>query len=124
VGNYKTDWTPAFLKLQKKMKETREGEWVPVSKKIQNKYSFIEPIIICKIKADEDYHEYRGETEDKYINLKTFVNFVSLNIAETEYAAESDIEVVGAVNKGVNITLNEIIYYLNWSKPKQYIEFE
>jgi hypothetical protein len=120
----KPDWTPAFLKLQKRMTETQKGSWVPVSKKIQNKYSNITLTGLCRFKNYKDYTEYIGETEDGYINVKTFINFVSIITGETEYDLQNDIEVVGAINDDRNITIEEIIYYLNWNKPKNYLELD
>ena len=119
-----TDWTPAFLKLRKRLIETQKGSWVPVSKKIQNKYSNIIITSLCKFKTEDDYVEYVGETEDGYINIKTFINYVSIITGETEYELLNNIEVVGAINDERNITIDEIIYYMNWNKPKNYLELD
>lgn len=118
------DWTPAFIKLQKKLAETQQGAWVPVSKKIQNKYSNIILTSLCRFKTDDEYVEYRGETEDGYINIKTFQNFVSMVTADTEYGLDNSIDVVGAINDERNITIDEISYYLNWKKPKEYVKLD
>ena len=118
------EWTPAFLKLQNKLIEVQKGEWVSVSKKIQDKYSNIVLTSLCKFKTDDEYVEYRGETEDGYINIKTFLNFVSMNTAETEYELDNSIDVIGAINADRNITIEEIIYYLEWKKPQEYIELD
>ena len=118
------EWTPAFLKLQKKLIETQQGEWVPVSKKIQDKYSNLILTNLCRFKTDNEYIEYRAETKDKFINIKTFVNYVSIVVADTEYELDNSIDVVGAINADRNITIDEISYYLNWKKPKEYTKLD
>ena len=120
----KTELTPAFIKLGKLLDAAHEGEWVFASKKVKNKYSNIQPITICKFKTDGDFIEYRGETEDKYINIKTFLNYVSMYIAETEYELANKVDVIGAINDDRNITIDEISYYLKWKKPKEYVELD
>ena len=114
----KADWTPAFLKLQKKMNETRRGEWVFASTWAKIDTYNIQPLSLCRFMHDGDYSEYKGDTEDKYISIKTFINFVSIGIADTEYELENNIQVIGAINDDRNITINEVIYYLGWDKNK------
>ena len=97
------------------MKEVHQGEWVPVSKEIQDKYSSFKPKHLCLFNSEGDFKEYRGETENEFINIKTFVNYVSINIKETEYETHSDIEVVGALNLDRNIEAGEIMYYMGWN---------
>lgn len=118
------EWTPAFLKLQKKLIETQKGGWVSVSKKIQDKYSNLILTNLCRFKTDNEYIEYRAETKDKFINIKTFVNYVSMVVADTEYGLDNSIDVVGAINDERNITIDEISYYLNWEKPQEYVELD
>jgi hypothetical protein len=107
--------TPQFIKLQKKMKETRQGEWIAVSKKIQNKYSNLVIDQITRIRKDDDLSEYKVISGDYLLNVKTFVNYVSMSIAETEYEVDSYIDVVGALNvDSKEVTIWEIAYWLNW----------
>jgi hypothetical protein len=95
----KTEFSPDFLKLQKRMKEVRVGEWVPISKKIQNKYSNLEIDQITRMRSDDDFSEYRAISGDYLLNIKTFVNYVSMSIGESEYETDSYIDVGGALNK-------------------------
>ena len=120
----KPDWTPAFLELRKKLLEVQQGEWVSVSKKIEDKYSNLILTNLCRFKTDEEFIEYKAETKDKFINIKTFLNQVSMIAAETEYELDNTIDVVGAINADRNITIEEISYYLNWKKPKEYTKLD
>ena len=113
---HSVELTPAFLKLEKRLEEVHRGEWVFASREVQNKYCNIQPISLCKFKADDDYVHYKGETNNRYLNIKTFVNYVSMSIGESEYEADSYIDVVGAINIDRNIRHGEIIYHLGWDK--------
>ena len=122
----RAELTPEFEKLQKKMDETRSGEWIPLSKKITKKYSNLVIDQITRIRKDDDLSEYRLEAEDFLLNVKTFVNYVSMSIGETEYEVDSYIDVVGALNvEGREITISEIIYYMNWDfSSENYLDFK
>ena len=135
------------------MRETREGEWIFLSEKIKNKYSDFTVHQITRTRRDDDFAEYRaiateynypdppsdksGEGsptedqcllfQDEYIlNIKTYMNYVSMSSGLTEYDADSYIEVVGALNVDNKvITLPEIIYYLNWNLvDENYLQFD
>ena len=122
----KVELTPAFEKLQKRLKERRKGEWVPISKKIQNKYSNLVIEQITRTRKDDDFSEYRVEAQDYLLNIKTFVNYVSMSIGESENEVDSYIDVLGALNvEDREITINEIIYYMNWDfNSENYLDFE
>tara|TARA_Y100000592_G_scaffold17845_1_gene26971 strand:+ start:5435 stop:5818 length:384 start_codon:yes stop_codon:yes gene_type:complete len=120
--------SPDFLKLQKRMKEVRVGEWVSISKKIQNKYSNLEIDQITRMRSDDDFSEYRAISGDYLLNIKTFVNYVSMSIGESEYEVDSYIDVVGALNvENKVISIWEIIFWLNWDikhYDDKYLDFE
>ena len=120
------EFSPDFLKLQKRMKEVRVGEWVPISKKIQNKYSNLVIDQITRTRKDDDFSEYRVEAQDYLLNIKTFVNYVSMSIGESENEVDSYIDVLGALNvENREITINEIIHYMNWDfNSENYLDFE
>ena len=122
----KVELTPAFEKLQKRLKERRKGEWVPISKKIQNKYSNLVIDQITRTRKDDDFSEYRVEAQDYLLNIKTFVNYVSMSIGESENEVDSYIDVLGALNvENREITINEIIHYMNWDfNSENYLDFE
>ena len=121
----KHELTPTFLKLSKKMKERRSGDWVSTSKDMSIKYSDLVVDQITRLNKDGDLSEYKAEAGDKFLTIKTFVNFVSMSIGETEYEADSYIDVVGALNvDGQIITISEIIYYMNWDfSSENYLDF-
>ena len=111
----KVELTPAFHKLEGRMKERRKGEWVSVSRKIQNKYSNFVIDQITRIRKDDDFSEYRVEAQDHLLNVKTYVNYVSMSIGESEYEIDSYIDVVGALNvDDKEVTIWEIIFWLNF----------
>ena len=122
----KVELTPAFHKLESRMKERRKGEWVAVSREIQNKYSNLVIDQITRTRKDDDFSEYRIEAQDYLLNVKTFVNYVSMSIGESEYEVDSYIDVVGALNvEDREITISEIIYYMNWDfNSENYLDFE
>ena len=122
----KVELTPAFHKLEGRMKERRKGEWVSVSRKIQNKYSNFVIDQITRIRKDDDFSEYRVEAQDYLLNVKTYVNYVSMSIGESEHEVDSYIDVVGALNiEDREITISEIIYYMNWDfNSENYLDFE
>ena len=122
----KVELTPAFHKLERRMKERRKGEWVSVSRKIQNKYSNFVIDQITRIRKDDDFSEYRVEAQDHLLNVKTFVNYVSMSIGESENEVDSYIDVLGALNvEDREITISEIIYYMNWDfNSENYLDFE
>jgi hypothetical protein len=122
----KVELTPAFEKLQKRLKERRKGEWVPISKKIQNKYSNLVIDQITRTRKDDDISEYRVEAQDYLLNIKTFLNYVSMSIGESENEVDSYIDVLGALNvEDREITISEIIYYMNWDfNSENYLDFE
>tara|TARA_B100000131_G_scaffold320291_1_gene368058 strand:- start:1036 stop:1416 length:381 start_codon:yes stop_codon:yes gene_type:complete len=122
----KVELTPAFHKLESRMKERRKGEWVPVSREIQNKYSNLVIDQITRTRKDDDFSEYRIEAQDYLLNVKTFVNYVSMSIGESEYEVDSYIDVVGALNvEDREITISEIIYYMDWDfSSEKYLDFE
>jgi hypothetical protein len=122
----KVELTPAFEKLQKRLKERRKGEWVPISKKIQNKYSNLVIDQITRTRKDDDFSEYRVEAQDYLLNIKTFLNYVSMSIGESENEVDSYIDVLGALNvEDREITISEIIYYMNWDfNSENYLDFE
>ena len=122
----KVELTPAFEKLQKRLKERRKGEWVPISKKIQNKYSNLVIAQITRTRKDDDFSEYRVEAQDYLLNIKTFLNYVSMSIGESENEVDSYIDVLGALNvEDREITISEIIYYMNWDfNSENYLDFE
>jgi len=111
--------------LSKKMKERRSGDWVSTSKDMSIKYSDLVVDQITRLNKDGDLSEYKAEAGDKFLIIKTFVNFVSMSIGETEYEADSYIDVVGALNvDGQIITISEIIYYMNWDfSSENYLDF-
>jgi hypothetical protein len=121
----KHELTPTFLKLTKKMKERRSGDWVSTSKTISNKYSDLVVDQITRLNKEGDLSEYEAKAGDKFLIIKTFVNYVSMSIGETEYEADSYIDVVGALNvDGQIITISEIIYYMNWDfSSENYLDF-
>jgi len=121
----KHELTPTFLMLSKKMKERRSGDWVSTSKDMSIKYSDLVVDQITRLNKDGDLSEYKAEAGDKFLIIKTFVNFVSMSIGETEYEADSYIDVVGALNvDGQIITISEIIYYMNWDfSSENYLDF-
>tara|TARA_B100000519_G_C14040889_1_gene342657 strand:+ start:98 stop:475 length:378 start_codon:yes stop_codon:yes gene_type:complete len=122
----KVELTPAFHKLEGRMKERRKGEWVSVSRKIQNKYSNFVIDQITRIRKDDDFSEYRVEAQDYLLNVKTYVNYVSMSIGESEHEVDSYIDVVGALNiEDREITISEIIYYMNWDfSSENYLDFK
>ena len=122
----KVELTPAFEKLQKRLKERRKGEWVPISKKIQNKYSNLVIDQITRTRKDDDFSEYRVIAQDYLLNVKTYVNYVSMSIGESEHEVDSYIDVVGALNiEDREITISEIIYYMNWDfSSENYLDFK
>ena len=122
----KVELTPAFHKLESRMKERRKGEWVAVSREIQNKYSNLVIDQITRTRKDDDFSEYRIEAQDYLLNEKTFVNYVSMSIGESEYEVDSYIDVVGALNvEDREITISEIIYYMDWDfSSEKYLDFE
>ena len=121
-----TELTPDFLKLQKKMKESREGEWLFISKKIKNKYSNLVIDQITRTSKKEDFSEYRVIAQELLLNIKTYINYVSMSIGDTEYEVESYIDVIGAVNTDdKNITIEEIVYYMHWDfSIENYLAFD
>jgi hypothetical protein len=118
--------TPQFLKLKKKLDERRKGEWVSVSKKIKNKYSNLVIDQITRVNKDDSLSEYRILSGNKLLNVKSFVNYVSMSIGETEYEVDSYIDVIGALNiEDKDITISEIIYYMNWDfSSENYLDFK
>ena len=50
----KHELTPTFLKLTKKMKERRSGDWVSTSKTMSNKYSDLVVDQITRLNKEED----------------------------------------------------------------------
>lgn len=122
----KAELTPAFEKLHKRLKERREGEWVSVSRAIKSKYSNLVIDQITRTRKDDDFSEYRIIAQDFLLNVKTYVNYVSMSIAETEYEVDSYIDVVGALNiDDRQITISEIIYYMNWDfSSENYLDFK
>jgi len=118
--------TPQFLKLKKKLDERRKGEWVSVSKKIKNKYSNLVIDQITRVNKDDSLSEYRLLSGNKLLNVKSFVNYVSMSIGETEYEVDSYIDVIGALNiEDKDITISEIIYYMNWDfSSENYLDFK
>ena len=126
----KIELTPQFLKLQKRMKETRQGEWIPISKKIQNKYSNLVIDQITRLKKDDGLSEYRVIAQDYLLNIKTYMQYVSMSIGESEYEIDSYIDVVGALNvDDKEVTIWEIIFWLNWDTgnwggDEIYLDFE
>ena len=65
----KIELTPQFLKLQNKMRETREGEWIFISKKVKNKYSNLIIDQITRTRKDEDFSEYRIIAQDLLLKV-------------------------------------------------------
>ena len=122
----KVELTPAFHKLERRMKERRKGEWVSVSRKIQNKYSNFVIDQITRTRKDDDFSEYRVIAQDYLLNVKTYVNYVSMSIGESEHEVDSYIDVVGALNiEDREITISEIIYYMNWDfSSENYLDFK
>ena len=122
----KIELTHQFLKLQNKMRETREGEWIFISKIVKNKYSNLIIDQITRTRKDEDFSEYRIIAQDLLLNMKTYINYVSMSIGETEYEIDSYIDVIGAVNTDDKyITINEITHYMNWDFNKEnYLAFD
>ena len=108
------------------MKESREGEWIFISKKIKDKYSNLVIDQITRTSKQEDFSEYRVIAQDLLLNIKTYINYVSMSIADTEYEVDSYIDVVGALNKDDKyITIEEIIYYMNWDFNREnYLKFD
>ena len=64
--------------------------------------------------------------QDYLLNMKTYVNYVSMSIGETEYEIDSYIDVVGALNvDDKHITVPEIMYYMNWDfSSENYLDFD
>jgi hypothetical protein len=122
----KAELTPQFTKLQNKMRETREGEWIFLSKTIKNKYSGLVIDQITRVRKDEGLSEYRVIAQESLLNVKTYVNYLSMSIGETEYEIDSYIDVVGAFNKDDHpLTISEIIYYMNWVfDSENYLAFD
>ena len=124
----KIELTPQFLKLQKRMKETRQGEWIPISKKIQNKYSNLIINQITRLKKVVGLSEYRVIAQDYLLNIKTYMQYVSMSIGESEYEVDSYIDVVGALNvDDKEITIWEVVFWLNWEigyYDEKYLDFE
>tara|TARA_Y100000310_G_C20550430_1_gene747776 strand:- start:489 stop:866 length:378 start_codon:yes stop_codon:yes gene_type:complete len=122
----KAELTPQFLKLQNKMRETREGEWIFISKKIKDKYSNLIIDQITRTRKDEDFSEYRAIAQDLSLNIKTYINYVSMSIGDTEYEVDSYIDVIGALNTDEkHISIEEIVYYMNWDfSIENYLDFE
>ena len=125
MKRHKPEWTNEFLKLQGKLDETQRGQWVFVNEEVSKKYSNLEIEFIYKIQVgNNDYYEYKAETENEFILIRTFYNYVSISKTETEN--ELNVEVVGALNDNREINIFEIMYYLNWSKMDkfEYYEFQ
>ena len=124
----KIELTPQFLKLQKRMKETRQGEWIPISKKIQNKYSNLVIDQITRLKKEDGLSEYRVIAQDYLLNIKTYMQYVSMSIGESEYEVDSYIDVVGSLNvDDKEITIWEVVFWLNWEigyYDEKYLDFE
>ena len=118
--------TPQFMKLQNKMRESREGEWLFISKKIENKYSNFIIDQITRTRKEEDFAEYRLIAQERLLNIKTYINYVSMSVGDTEYEVDSYIDVVGALNKDDKyITIEEIIYYMDWDFNREnYLDFK
>ena len=124
----KIELTPQFLKLQNRMKETRQCEWIPISKKIQNKYSNLVIDQITRLKKEDGLSEYRVIAQDYLLNIKTYMQYVSMSIGESEYEVDSYIDVVGALNvDDKEITIWEVVFWLNWEigyYDEKYLDFE
>ena len=124
----KIELTPQFLKLQKRMKEPRQGEWIPISKKIKNKYSNLVIDQITRLKKEDGLSEYRVIAQDYLLNIKTYMQYVSMSIGESEYEVDSYIDVVGALNvDDKEITIWEVVFWLNWEigyYDEKYLDFE
>ena len=124
----KIELTPQFLKLQKRMKETRQGEWIPISKKIQNKYSNLVIDQITRLKKEDGLSEYRVIAQDYLLNIKTYMQYVSMSIGESEDEVDSYIDVVGSLNvDDKEITIWEVVFWLNWEigyYDEKYLDFE
>ena len=108
------------------MRETREGEWIFISKKIKDKYSNLIIDQITRTRKDEDFSEYRAIAQDLSLNIKTYINYVSMSIGDTEYEVDSYIDVIGALNTDEkHISIEEIVYYMNWDfSIENYLDFE
>ena len=122
------EWTPAFLKLQKKLMETQRGEWVSVSKKIQDKYSNLTLTNLCRFKTDNEYIEYRAETKDKIIYLKFYGHTLAAGMHETDIGAQCYAIVLGGytfLDKDTTTpTTQQIIDFMRWKVSEdQIIEF-
>ena len=124
----KVELTPAFEKLQERLKERRKGEWIPISKKIQNKYSNLVIDQITRLKKEDGLSEYRVIAQDYLLNIKTYMQYVSMSIGESEYEVDSYIDVVGALNvDDKEITIWEVVFWLNWEigyYDEKYLDFE
>ena len=119
------EWTSAFLRLKNKLEECQYGTWVFVDKKTENKYSNINLNFVYRTKASVDnYFEYKSETEKDFILVRTFLNFVSISKREREDELNNNMEVVAALNEERELNIDEIMYYMNWSKNKEYEYYE
>jgi hypothetical protein len=119
------EWTDGFMKLQKKLKESQFGTWVFVDKKTENKYSNLNIDFVYRTRASVDnYFEYKAESNKEYILIRTFLNFISISRKEREHKLDHNIEVVAALNEERELNIEEIMYYMNWSKNKEYEYWE
>ena len=68
--------------------------------------------------------------QDYLLNIKTYMQYVSMSIGESEYEIDSYIDVVGALNvDDKEVTIWEIIFWLNWDTgnwggDEIYLDFE
>jgi hypothetical protein len=119
------EWTDEFLKLQGKLDKSKYGEWVFANKKASKKYSNLKLEFIYKVQIDNsDFYEYKAETENEFVLIRSFHNYVSIAKTDTENELIHNVDVVGALNENKEINIFEIMYYLEWSKMDEFEYYE
>ena len=129
MGKPSLELTKPFLKLKKKLKEHRKGTWVWANRAMRSKYS---NLIITQLalinNENNEFFEYKGEAIDLdthlILNMKTYQNYVSISTGESEYEADSYIDVVAAIAGDVPIKLADILYNCMWefNKSENYMD--
>ena len=129
MGKPSLELTKPFLKLKKKLEEHRKGTWVWANRAMRSKYS---NLIITQLalinNENNEFFEYKGEAIDLdthlILNMKTYQNYVSISTGESEYEADSYIDVVAAIAGDVPIKLADILYNCMWefNKSENYID--
>ena len=126
---FNPQFSKPLLKLKKKLEEHRKGTWVWANRAMRSKYS---NLIITQLtlinNQNNELFEYRGEATDLdthlILNMKTYDNYLTMSTGESEYEADSYIDVVAAIAGGTPIKLADILYNCMWefNKSENYMD--